>query len=138
MLNCGMREASGRIEIIDFSVPAVEASLRFVYSGKLEVDPVRILEVAAFADKYAIGGLKGCSIEAFADLTVDQCRGFAMGELEAANITAAQCKARGCSLAKLGVLGFSPVELIKEFDCNPKMLEEARFRCWFLPAPAPA
>ena len=70
--------------------------------------------------------------------TMDVSITIRWGNCEAANITAAQCKARGCSLAKLGVLGFSPVELIKKFDCNPKMLEETRFRCWFLPAPAPA
>ena len=51
MLTSEMREAQGRIEIRDFSVQAVEACLRFLYTGKLAVKLGTIVEVAAMADK---------------------------------------------------------------------------------------
>ena len=46
-------------EINDFSTRAVEACLRFMYSGELKVKLGNLVEVAAFADKYAIAELKG-------------------------------------------------------------------------------
>ena len=58
MLNSEMSEALGRIAIRDFSIHAVEALLRFVYSGKLAIPLDEVVEVAALADKYAISPLE--------------------------------------------------------------------------------
>ena len=58
MLSSDMQQAQGRIEIVDFSTQAVEACLRFMYSGELKVKLESLVEVAALADKYAIDELK--------------------------------------------------------------------------------
>lgn len=47
-----------RIEIVDFSVGAVETFLRFMYSGNLQAGPPIVIEVSALADKYCIGQLQ--------------------------------------------------------------------------------
>merc|ERR1719281_401376 len=46
--------AHGRIEITDCAPEAVEAALRFFYSGELDCDPVLLLDVVSFADKEAL------------------------------------------------------------------------------------
>ena len=49
-----MKEGEGRIEIKDFPHEVIEACLRFMYSGRLNVQRRLLVEVAAFRDKYAI------------------------------------------------------------------------------------
>eukprot|EP00746_Dinoflagellata_sp_MGD_P040239 gnl/MRDRNA2_/MRDRNA2_19711_c0_seq1.p1 gnl/MRDRNA2_/MRDRNA2_19711_c0~~gnl/MRDRNA2_/MRDRNA2_19711_c0_seq1.p1 ORF type:complete len:476 (+),score=105.21 gnl/MRDRNA2_/MRDRNA2_19711_c0_seq1:69-1496(+) len=142
MLNGVMMESSGRVEIVDFSVEAVEASLRFMYGGKLEVEPARLVEVAAFAEKYAISDLKGISIAAWIDQLGCICRfdidGFCLKcmsprhesersqiaaakrldaqltvqDLQAANLTPAHLKAMKILAGKLRILGFTVSELM--------------------------
>lgn len=63
-----------RIEICDFSISAVEAFLRFMYSGEIQLDPEWPLEVlvdiAAMSDKYAVGALQQlclCALERVLD-----------------------------------------------------------------------
>jgi hypothetical protein len=47
-------KSKNKLEIRDFSVAAVEAFLRFLYSGQLSDKPSLAIEVAVLADKYGI------------------------------------------------------------------------------------
>mmetsp|Transcript_12258 Transcript_12258/g.38715 ORF Transcript_12258/g.38715 Transcript_12258/m.38715 type:complete len:414 (+) Transcript_12258:91-1332(+) len=58
-------QASGIVEIVDFSPAAVEAFLRFLYSGRLDVG--LLPEVWALADKYAVAALREVCDEQVAD-----------------------------------------------------------------------
>ena len=50
--------AASQVTISDFSVPAVEAFLRFLHFGEISEDIALILEVRLLADKYAINTLQ--------------------------------------------------------------------------------
>ena len=56
-----MKESIGHIEITGFSTQAVETALRFLHSGTSSVLVDDLVEVGAFADKYAMGKLNGHS-----------------------------------------------------------------------------
>eukprot|EP00929_Paragymnodinium_shiwhaense_P031525 TRINITY_DN17631_c0_g2_i2.p1 TRINITY_DN17631_c0_g2~~TRINITY_DN17631_c0_g2_i2.p1 ORF type:complete len:356 (+),score=76.64 TRINITY_DN17631_c0_g2_i2:79-1146(+) len=59
MFTHDFKEASeGTVVIVDFSVSAVAAFLRFMYCGNLHCDDEHLLEVAALADKYAVTQLQ--------------------------------------------------------------------------------
>ena len=63
-----MKEGEGRIEIKDFPHEVIEACLRFMYSGRLNVQRRLLVEVAAFRDKYAISELKDLAKRALAQV----------------------------------------------------------------------
>ncbi|CAE8702898.1 unnamed protein product [Polarella glacialis] len=108
MLNSNMREATGRIEIADFSDQAVEAFLRFMYSGRLVVKSGRLLEVAALADKYAVPDLKNLARLAFRTLPRSH---FKVQEMTSANFSAEDFKSMGRRATELRDAGFTAAEL---------------------------
>ena len=63
-----MKEGEGRIEIKDFPHEVIEACLRFMDSGRLNVQRRLLVEVAAFRDKYAISELKDLAKRALAQV----------------------------------------------------------------------
>ena len=54
MLNSSMREATGRVEIVDFSEHAVEAPLRLMYSGALKVKMGTLVRQVCFDNLQAL------------------------------------------------------------------------------------
>ncbi|CAE8693664.1 unnamed protein product [Polarella glacialis] len=66
MFTHDVKEKSERkIEICDFSVAAVDAFLRFMYSGNLDTGAGILVEVAGLADKYCIVQLQELCMQSF-------------------------------------------------------------------------
>ncbi|CAE7550156.1 rdx, partial [Symbiodinium pilosum] len=47
-----LERASQRLTVKDFSAPAVERALEFMYTGECDAEDELLVEVTAFADKY--------------------------------------------------------------------------------------
>lgn len=122
MINSSLKESCGLIEIADFSPEVVEACFRFMYSGKLIVKRDKLVESAAFADKYGISELKELTKHA-----LKNAKGIGVSEMKLANFTAADFKAMGRTSVELKVADFTAAEL-KAVGFTLSELHAAGFR----------